>query len=198
VFVYLTISMRSRPSARVRACSARAALALAREWQAQIDRGDIRTRADIAARSGTHPYRVSNILCLLRLHPTILERIEGMKVGTPNAHLNERWLRPISRLLQSDQLDPFRNGWAPGCSKCSNAVRHEGVFGYGGRVGIRHSVATRQWECQRAFRRAAAQFGIGAQEVPECRRVHRAGTHTLHAHRVPLPSRPPRLLGTPP
>ena len=80
-------------------------LALAREWQAQIDRGEIRTRADIAERSGLHPYRVSNILCLLRLHPTILEHIEGMKVGTPNAHLNERWLRPISRLPQPDQLD---------------------------------------------------------------------------------------------
>lgn len=28
-----------------------------------------------------------------------------MQVGTPNAHLNERRLRPISRLPQLDQLD---------------------------------------------------------------------------------------------
>ena len=79
-------------------------LALARELQAQIDRREIRTRAEIAARSGLHPYRVSNILCLLRLHPTIVEHIEGLKVGTPNAYPNERWLRPISRLPQPDQL----------------------------------------------------------------------------------------------
>lgn len=79
-------------------------LARAREWQAQIDRGEIRTRAEIATRSGLHPFRVSNILCLLRLHPAILEHIEGLKLGTPNADLNERWLRPIARLAYPEQL----------------------------------------------------------------------------------------------
>jgi hypothetical protein len=79
-------------------------LALAREWQAQIDRSEIRTRAEIAVRTGLHPYRVSNILCLLRLHPAILEHIEGLTLGTPNEHLNERWLRPIARLVHSEQL----------------------------------------------------------------------------------------------
>ena len=79
-------------------------LALAREWQGLIDRGELRTQAELAARSGLHPYRVSNILCLLRLHPAILAHIAGLEVGTPNSYLNERWLRPISRLPHPEQL----------------------------------------------------------------------------------------------
>jgi hypothetical protein len=78
-------------------------LALARKWQAQIDRGEIRTRAELAVPSGLHPYRVSNILCLLRLHPAILAHIARLEAGTPN-DLNERWLRPIARLPHSEQL----------------------------------------------------------------------------------------------
>jgi hypothetical protein len=82
-------------------------LALAREWQRLIDRGELRTQAELAARSGLHPYRVSNILCLLlcllRLHPAILAHIPRLEAGTPN-DLHERWLRPIARLSHSEQL----------------------------------------------------------------------------------------------
>ena len=79
-------------------------LALAREWQGLIDRGELRTQAELAVRSGLHPYRVSNILCLLRLHPAILAHIAGLEAGTPNGYLNERWLRPIARLPHPEQL----------------------------------------------------------------------------------------------
>jgi len=79
-------------------------LSLARQWQAQLDSGEISTQAEIAARSGLHPYRVSNILCLLRLDPAILEHIEGLPVGTPSGYLNERWLRPLTRLSRAEQL----------------------------------------------------------------------------------------------
>ena len=79
-------------------------LALAREWQGLIDRGELRTQAELAARSGLHPYRVSNILCLLRLHPAILAHIAGLDAGTPNGYLNERWLRPLTRLPHAEQL----------------------------------------------------------------------------------------------
>jgi hypothetical protein len=78
-------------------------LALAREWQGLIDRGELRTRAELAVRTGLHPYRVSNILCLLRLHPAIQAHIAGLEAGDPN-DLNERWLRPIARLPHSEQL----------------------------------------------------------------------------------------------
>lgn len=74
-------------------------LALAREWQRMSDRGELRTRAELAKRSGLHPYRVSNILCLLRLHPA---HIAGVEAGTPNGYLNERWLRPITRLPHAE------------------------------------------------------------------------------------------------
>ena len=79
-------------------------LELAREWQGLIDRGELRTQAELAARSGLHPYRVSNILCLLRLHPAILAHIAGLEAGTPNGYLNERWLRPIARLPHPEQI----------------------------------------------------------------------------------------------
>jgi hypothetical protein len=78
-------------------------LALARTWQAQIDRGEIRTRAELAVRSGLHPCRVSSVLCLLRLHAAILAHIARLEAGTPN-DLNERWLRPIARLPHPEQL----------------------------------------------------------------------------------------------
>jgi hypothetical protein len=69
-----------------------------------IDRGELRTRAEIAKRSGLHPFRVSNILCLQRLHPAILAHIAGLEAGTPKGYLNERWLRPIARLPHAEQL----------------------------------------------------------------------------------------------
>ena len=68
-----------------------------------IDRAELRTQAELAVRSGLHPYRVSNILCLLRLHPAILAHIARFEAGTPN-DFNERWLRPIARLPHSEQL----------------------------------------------------------------------------------------------
>ena len=79
-------------------------VALARKWQAQLDQREIKTQAEIAARSGLHPYRVSNIICLLRLDSAILEHIEGLPVGTPSGYLNERWLRPLTRLSRHEQL----------------------------------------------------------------------------------------------
>jgi len=90
-------------------------LALAREWQGLIDRGELRTQAELAAHSGLHPYRVSNILCLLRLHPVILAHIAGLEAGTPN-DLNERWLRPIARLPHAEQLAAVALRLGPGAA----------------------------------------------------------------------------------
>jgi hypothetical protein len=79
-------------------------LALAREWQARIESGEIKNQAEIARRSGLSEVRVSNILFLLRLHPSILAYIDGLQPGTPADHLTERWLRPITRLQHAEQL----------------------------------------------------------------------------------------------
>jgi hypothetical protein len=79
-------------------------LALARQWRAQLDRGEIRTQSELAERSGLHPYRVSNIMCLLRFDHAILEHIDGLPAGTSSGYLNERWLRPLTRLSRTEQL----------------------------------------------------------------------------------------------
>lgn len=46
---------------------------------------------------------VRNILCLLRLHPAILEAIENLPVGARD-DVTERWLRPVTGLPHDRQL----------------------------------------------------------------------------------------------
>jgi hypothetical protein len=79
-------------------------LAVAREWQARIESREIKNQAEIARRSELSEVRVSNVLFLLRLHPAILAYIDGLQPGKPADHLTERWLRPITRLPQAEQL----------------------------------------------------------------------------------------------
>ena len=74
-----------------------------------LDRGEVRTRAELAERSQLSSVRVCGILGLLRLHPAILQYIDGLEPGTPEGHLTERWLRPMTRLAQDEQLAVFRS-----------------------------------------------------------------------------------------
>jgi hypothetical protein len=78
-------------------------LELARRWQSILDRGEARTRDDLAKLTGLGSRYVGNILELLRLHPSILEAIERLPVGAGN-EVTERWLRPIARLPHDEQL----------------------------------------------------------------------------------------------
>ena len=75
----------------------------ARRWQGILDRGEARTRDDLAKLTGLGSRYVGNILELLRLHPSILEAIERLPVGAGN-EVTERWLRPIARLPHDEQL----------------------------------------------------------------------------------------------
>jgi hypothetical protein len=75
----------------------------AREWRALLDRGEAASAAAIAERAGLCAVYVRNILFLLRLHPAILAAIESLPVGAGD-QVNERWLRPITRLPQEQQL----------------------------------------------------------------------------------------------
>jgi hypothetical protein len=68
-----------------------------------IDRGEARTRGDLAKLTGLGSRYVGNILALLQLHPAILEAIERLPVGAGN-EVTERWLRPIARLPHDEQL----------------------------------------------------------------------------------------------
>jgi hypothetical protein len=68
-----------------------------------LDRGEAASAAAIAERSGLCAVYVRNILFLLRLHPAILTAIENLPVGAGD-DVNERWLRPITRLPHDRQL----------------------------------------------------------------------------------------------
>jgi hypothetical protein len=59
--------------------------------------------AAIAERSGLCAVYVRNILFLLRLHPAILTAIENLPAGAGDS-VNERWLRPMTRLPHDRQL----------------------------------------------------------------------------------------------
>jgi len=75
----------------------------ARHWRALIDRGEASSAAAIAERSGLCAVYVRNILFLLRLHPAIVAAIDNLPVGAGD-QVNERWLRPITRLPHAQQL----------------------------------------------------------------------------------------------
>lgn len=68
-----------------------------------LDRGEAASAAAIAEQSGLCAVYVRNILFLLRLHPTILTAIEKLPVGAGDS-VNERWLRPITRMPHDRQL----------------------------------------------------------------------------------------------
>jgi hypothetical protein len=75
----------------------------ARRWQRILDRGEARTRDDLAKLTGLGSRYGGNILELLRLHPSTLEAIERLPVGAGN-DVTERLLRPIARLPHDEQL----------------------------------------------------------------------------------------------
>jgi hypothetical protein len=78
-------------------------LELARRWQGILDRGEVKTRDDLAKLTGLGSRYLGNILELLGLHPSILDAIERLPVGAGN-EVTERWLRPIARLPHDEQL----------------------------------------------------------------------------------------------
>ena len=96
-------------------------LALAREWQGLIDRGELRTQAELAARSGLHPYRVSNIFCLLRLTRPSWRTLRDWRVGTTHDSGPEH---AVARLLMATlQWDDDANQSATQTSPRRKPVR---------------------------------------------------------------------------
>jgi len=75
----------------------------AEKWQAMLDSGVVKTRAEIAQREGCAAARVSNILNLLRLAPEIQERIRELPLGTSRTVMSERGLRELARLPVEEQ-----------------------------------------------------------------------------------------------
>jgi hypothetical protein len=79
-------------------------LAQAEEWFSLLRSGAVRTRAELANQVGVSAVRVSQVLALLGLHPSILDAIRALPPGTPSRRLTERQLRPLTRLPQDQQL----------------------------------------------------------------------------------------------
>src|SRR5262245_24071711 len=69
-----------------------------------LDVGDVRTRAELAARVGVTAARVSQVLELLRLDPRILGWIQSLAPGTPKRVASERGLRAVARLPGAEQI----------------------------------------------------------------------------------------------
>ncbi|MBK7580534.1 MAG: hypothetical protein IPI67_10050 [Myxococcales bacterium] len=81
-------------------------LAKAEEWQGMLDAGEVKRRAELARRAGVSAMRVTQILALLKLDPSIKELIRGLPAGTPERLVTERSLRTVARLERSVQAQP--------------------------------------------------------------------------------------------
>jgi len=73
-------------------------LRTAKEWQRQLDAGEIGNQAAIARREGITRARVTQILGLIRLSPEIQEHILSLPEMAHRPVITERALRPIALL----------------------------------------------------------------------------------------------------
>jgi hypothetical protein len=94
----------SQPRSRARVPRITRLMALAIKFQGMIERGELGDYADIARLGYVTPARVTQIMNLLLLAPTIQEHI--LRFGTvPSAEsaLSERDLRPVTRIADWSQ-----------------------------------------------------------------------------------------------
>jgi hypothetical protein len=81
----------------------------AKEWQRQLDTGEICTPADIARREGVTRARVTQVMGMLRLTPEIQEQILSMPVCKGRALISERRIRTIEAIADPrGQLREFQ------------------------------------------------------------------------------------------
>ncbi len=79
-------------------------LALAEEFRRQLDAGGV-NQSGLAHLYGLTRARVTQVLHLLKLHPTILDFLRALPAGPHGALCTERRLRPILLLAHEEQLD---------------------------------------------------------------------------------------------
>lgn len=72
-------------------------LALAERFQRFLDAGEARNRADLARRFRLTRARVTQLMALLGLHPTLLAYVRSLPPGTPTRLVTERGLRLLGR-----------------------------------------------------------------------------------------------------
>lgn len=86
-------------------------LAIAEEWQRQLDAGDVHHRADISHREGLSRARVTQILNLLKLHPAIKDFVGNLGPTAPERLVTERKLRKLIGLPVEEQIGAARFMW---------------------------------------------------------------------------------------
>lgn len=79
-------------------------LAMAERFQGLLDAGEATNRADLARRFGLTRARVTQLMDLLKLHPTILAYARALPPGTPTRLITERGLRVLVRMPPRKQL----------------------------------------------------------------------------------------------
>jgi hypothetical protein len=79
-----------------------------------LDAGEVKSRAELARRAGVSAMRVTQILALLKLDPSIKEFIRGLPAGTPERLVTERSLRTVARLERSVQAQTVNRRWVAG------------------------------------------------------------------------------------
>jgi hypothetical protein len=74
------------------------------EFEGLLDTRQVRFRADLARRSGLSAMRVTQILALLDLAPSIIAYVRSLGPGTSERLITERRLRPLTRLSLAEQV----------------------------------------------------------------------------------------------
>jgi hypothetical protein len=75
------------------------------EFQRLLDSGAVRSRAEMARNSGLSAMRVTQILALLKLAPSIVLWIRSLPPGTPDRAVTERALRTLTALPPRTQVE---------------------------------------------------------------------------------------------
>ncbi len=82
-------------------------LALAAEFRRELDAGSV-NQSGLAQRYGLTRARVTQVLNLLKLHPSILEFLLGMPPGPYSRLFTERRVRPLLPLAPAAQVKEAR------------------------------------------------------------------------------------------
>lgn len=77
-------------------------LQMAKEWQRQLEAGDVDTQAEITRREGITRARVTQVMAMLRLAPEIQQSILSMPDTVRRPIITERALRPIAQTADLD------------------------------------------------------------------------------------------------
>lgn len=79
-------------------------LAMAEEFQALLEGGTVRSRAELARRNDLQRARVTQLMGLLELHPAIRDFVRGLGENVPDRAVTERKLKELMPLAHEVQL----------------------------------------------------------------------------------------------